>query len=518
MFFFQADDIDCGITLDDSGVPVDSDGVPDCGGGPEASAIGICGWRNAVYEIGSPPRYQGCFIDSQGQVGAPYQLGGDTYIDPAGFGLSFDGEDDFAIITDPRLRNYADDGQFSISFFFSKSECKTFSRYQQLYRHRAPYQGSSGPRARIEVALGCSKNGEHSVKADTTTPLVGDIIRTRLVDSEGYLATFDVSVLDEAGGGYLTDEWVHFVLSVNTFGAQVYLDGRQIPKADFGFNPRNRDDDGNGIPDANAAIPDPGMFTPELVSFDGLSAGIEGPRMGGYPSGDRIGRGSNYEGNIAGIVIWQKQLLADDVACLYNELQQFVAVCQKPEDMWGTIFQSSLRSLPQGAFLEGDAYVDKFVGLTFDGQGDSATITGLQNLMSRGDFTVSFWMTKTECTVPGWFERVYTHRSATYERGGPRVYMEIGCPEFYTSSAMTGSEIQGPVIRTRIRDDNGNRAEFDVPMSVELRGGYVTDMWVQIIMGVSPIGIVVFGSQMCSLIIACCNMWSQLFMLTWVDT
>jgi hypothetical protein len=35
--------------------------------------------------------------------------------------------------------------------------------------------------------LGCSKNGEHSVKADTTTPLVGDILRVRLVDHEGYM-------------------------------------------------------------------------------------------------------------------------------------------------------------------------------------------------------------------------------------------------------------------------------------------------------------------------------------------
>jgi hypothetical protein len=55
------------------------------------------------------------------------------YVDPTGFGLSFDGEDDYAIITDPSARSYAADGRFTVSFFFSKAECKTFSAYQQVY-------------------------------------------------------------------------------------------------------------------------------------------------------------------------------------------------------------------------------------------------------------------------------------------------------------------------------------------------------------------------------------------------
>jgi hypothetical protein len=104
-------------------------------------------------------------------------------------------------------------------------------------------------------------------------------------------------------------------------------------------------------------------------------------------------------------VIWDKVLLPGDVACLYNELQQYVAVCEPPERMWGTIFQSDLRSLPAGAVLGGDAYVDPFVGLTFDGDGDSATLTGVgDQLMRGGDFAIAFWLTKTECAIPGWFE------------------------------------------------------------------------------------------------------------------
>ena len=84
--FCQNDGISLlGITLDAAGVPVADDGTPDCGSGPEAAALGICGWRNAVYEIPAtrgPSAYKGCFIDVSGQTGAPFELGGDTYVDP----------------------------------------------------------------------------------------------------------------------------------------------------------------------------------------------------------------------------------------------------------------------------------------------------------------------------------------------------------------------------------------------------------------------------------------------------
>jgi hypothetical protein len=95
---------------------------------------------------------------------------------------------------------------------------------------------------------------------------------------------------------------VHLVLSVDNAGARVFLDARAVPPADFGFNPVPRQDDNTGNPAPNAARPNPGTFIPELGGFAGLAAGQAGPRLGGYPSGDRVGRGSNYEGSIAGIV------------------------------------------------------------------------------------------------------------------------------------------------------------------------------------------------------------------------
>ena len=54
--------------------------------------------------------------------------------------------------------------------------------------------------------------------------------------------------------------------------------------------------------------------------------------------------------------------------------------------------------------LSGDAHFDGDFGLTLDGMDDFATVTDPPDIMSRGSFTVAFWMTKTMCTIPSWWE------------------------------------------------------------------------------------------------------------------
>lgn len=65
-----------------------------------------CSWRNAVYDIAgmvvagassATPIYIGCFADSEGDFGDDITLGGETYAD-SGYGLTFDGAGDFAIL------------------------------------------------------------------------------------------------------------------------------------------------------------------------------------------------------------------------------------------------------------------------------------------------------------------------------------------------------------------------------------------------------------------------------------
>ena len=56
--------------------------------------------------------------------------------------------------------------------------------------------------------------------------------------------------------------------------------------------------------------------------------------------------------------------------------------------------------------MYGNTYVDDDYGMTFDGEGDYARVDMSRNgrwLTNDGSFTVSFWVTKTACTVPSWW-------------------------------------------------------------------------------------------------------------------
>ena len=71
----------------------------------------------------------------------------------------------------------------------------------------------------------------------------------------------------------------------------------------------------------------------------------------------------------------------------------------------GTLWQNDLTSLPRNVILGNDAKVDPYAGLTFDGEGDYATVVGLDDVMRRGSFSLSFWFTKTQCTVRGFHDK-----------------------------------------------------------------------------------------------------------------
>jgi hypothetical protein len=263
------------------------------------------------------------------------------------------------------VRNYAADGSFSISFFMSKAECKDYITNQALYVHRARNEDrrDRDQVASIAIWIGCSDGSDvmkvslpplvdprrlcavlkilDVMKADMKTPLTGDTIHIGLSDATTR-ADFTLPLTDAAGGGYLTDEWVHFALGVDANGVSVFLDGRPIPTADFGFRPTD------GDPADNAAFPDPTAFTTPMGGYGPLGTGAFGPLLGGTGvAGSRM-RANNYEGNIAGLVIFEKQLVADDVACLFAELSQYVAVCGSsgPEGWleYACSFKSSVRN------------------------------------------------------------------------------------------------------------------------------------------------------------------------------
>ena len=53
-----------------------------------------------------------------------------------GYGLTFDGAGDYAILASPSAGNYADQGEFTIAFFFTRSDCFVPGTWETLFAHQ----------------------------------------------------------------------------------------------------------------------------------------------------------------------------------------------------------------------------------------------------------------------------------------------------------------------------------------------------------------------------------------------
>jgi hypothetical protein len=187
--------------------------------------------RNSIYERttnGNNPAtwtHMGCYVDdlSMNEV----KRFGDTNIDfdwttGSGFGLTFDGQGDYATL--PHAPDYMLDGTFSIAFWFTKSACNDpTTPFEVLYSHRALSPGTAG----VFIGVGCSHQGVRSTA-------LGDVVRVDLTDDIGQRARVDVPMSRADGDGFLTSEWVHFVLNVGRSGVEVYVDSKRV-RGGLGF-------------------------------------------------------------------------------------------------------------------------------------------------------------------------------------------------------------------------------------------------------------------------------------------
>jgi hypothetical protein len=196
--------------------------------------------------------YMGCFLDASSS--SLYETFGDAtrqadYADAGGFGLTFDGEGDYATLN--HVEDFTGDGTFSLSFWFTKTPCNDpDTPYQVLYSHMGANFSWGDPR--LMVMVGCSHQGTQS------TASAGDVIRVLFSDDDGQQGVFDAPMLDAYGSGFVTSMWVHFVLAMDTDGARVFIDGNDISR-DLGFPENNRWIRWAQTPD-NLAWPDPRMF------------------------------------------------------------------------------------------------------------------------------------------------------------------------------------------------------------------------------------------------------------------
>jgi hypothetical protein len=163
-------------------------------------------------------------------------------------------------------------------------------------------------------------------------------------------------------------------------------------------------------------------------------------------------------------------------------------------------------SMPAGLTLGGDAYLDDSgrhaagdrwwqgvgeadeityddFGIHFDGYGDYAQISGIDNgYAADGTFAISMWVTKPNCLISGKEEILYKHGDLGGRRSSAIMMMYV-CSNDPTHQHSTVQEVRGRdgyqdvnLVRVYLQDDNQNRSVFDV--SIDHDGGYVTDTWV----------------------------------------
>ena len=498
------------VTQQESCVARDTDlcaAVVLVGAGGEATCTSAA--PDCIYTAADTPRFVGCYADSEGTGGSAIMLAGNTQAN-SDYGLTFDGEDDWAVITAEGAGDYAASGVFSICFYFTRQSCLAWraDEWQALYSHQGigtyPRGGSLNFPARtdasgvstwdvsvqdsIEIYLGCSTDGAKST-------VDGDFIRVLGGDHANNHFAFDISTTSERSGGYVTDTWAHLAVSVDGPGQAIntYVDGQQVTT--FGF--ANNGDDWARSAD-NLAYPDPTHLIAAMGEFV-LAGGSNGPTLGNdRPRGNR----NEFMGSMTFVTLWTCALSQNEAACLFMAQNEHVEVCQRPTDgheLSSTAWHEdlSIDKARSDVQLGQNAWFDPGYGLTLDGIDDFMAISPAPSYTDDGTFTISFWYTRTQCTIPGSYESLYSQRQSwiTGEDMGAQVDLVIGCGQRSEEDAVDGSTIDGNVIRASLRDNDGTRATFDIPLTAERmaeQGGDFSDMWAHFVFSVGRTGVRTF--------------------------
>ena len=141
--------------------------------------------------------------------------------------------------------------------------------------------------------------------------------------------------------------------------------------------------------------------------------------------------------------------------------------------------------------LGDDAYSDPGFGVELDGENDffAWVPRTTEKWTEDGSFTIAFWFTRTQCIIPGVNEYLYSQeQNWAHGSDGAAVNLMISCSASTEEDAVDGSTIPGPVIRASFRDNAGQRAAFDIPLSLEHTGGNVDNTWAHLIVTVTPTG------------------------------
>ena len=167
-------------------------------------------------------------------------------------------------------------------------------------------------------------------------------------------------------------------------------------------------------------------------------------------------------------------------------------MCKAPADMRGLAYYGSFMddAVPPGSTLNGAAYLDGGFGARLAGADDSISVD-LLDYSSRGRFSIAFWMTQTQCRIPGRYEMIFSHshHSGNWwsSQDNPNIHVWAMCGDEGGYSTLGGS-----IIRVLMVDDDGQRGVFDWSLGSAKSGGFLTDAWLHFALSVSSKSVTVY--------------------------
>ena len=139
------------------------------------------------------------------------------------FGARLAGNDDSIDID---TLDYSSDGEFTIAFWFTKTACRIPGNYEPIFAHTGPnpdnqrwWRNQTLPH--LHMYFFCTNERGSST-------LNGDLVRLWMRDDNGQEGTFDWSLSSAKSGGFVTDQWIHFAMTVSSDAVKLYVDGREL--------------------------------------------------------------------------------------------------------------------------------------------------------------------------------------------------------------------------------------------------------------------------------------------------
>ena len=275
----------------------------------------------------------------------------------------------------------------------------------------------------IAMSIGCSQQSSESqlqFDGGSTSTVGGDIVRNFIRDDAGTWASFDWQMGCAGSGDYLSDTWIHYVLSVSPGSINVLVDG--VQQSTFGYP------NGRAVPTGewasrlkNPAYPNPSKLNREMtsISFSGNAM------LGNFPAARGAwaqGPGAfspdiGFVGRMAYVQVFPSALSENDAACLFSH--EVIEGCDATHNSAsGNLVQAwPLTEAADDVELKGNAAYHSNFGLRFDGKGDRAIITPATDYTASGSFTIVFWATQSSCKLPSTWEVLFGQGQDLWQSG-----------------------------------------------------------------------------------------------------